>query len=129
MDTTTDKKELEILIEMLMCMKYGWIQHPSYKITYETCAICWNNMFRDYVLETKCGHCYHRECIIEAILHKYKACPECNTAFEKVSEEEKTTATVAGPNINKNKISIIKYKPFRGSSSDGESSFYNNYWC
>lgn len=75
----------EILLEMVMCLYYSWKQHPYYQ-EQGPCAICFDeSMIGEYVLETACGHRYHRSCLITTLIHyKFKECPCCRSLYKKL---------------------------------------------
>jgi len=72
--------EKEILLELLLCYNYGWIQHPFYKKD-KICSICLDNMNNKYVLETHCGHIFDLKCIIGTINHSILKCPDCGSNY------------------------------------------------
>jgi hypothetical protein len=74
----------EILLEVVMCLNYSWKQHPCYHRLGQ-CDICFDDtMVNEYVLETACGHTYHRACLIATLKDfKFKICPTCRVPYSK----------------------------------------------
>ena len=77
------KDSKEILFELVLCSNYGWKQHYSYQNSGQ-CDICFDDsMVGSYVLETACGHAYHRACILPTIIdYKYRVCPTCSKPYK-----------------------------------------------
>ncbi len=89
-DLSSQDQSKEILIEVTMCNNYGWKQHPCYQNSGQ-CDICFDDsMVGKYVLETACGHAYHRNCIIMTLKnYKFMVCPTCSKPYIKTNKKEK----------------------------------------
>jgi len=75
-----DNKMIEM--EILLGWKYGFQFHEIYDKEI-TCNICLDCTKGNLTTELLCGHVYHYECIMTAILiHKCKTCPDCKQIFE-----------------------------------------------
>ena len=75
----TDRKILEkkLLVEALLLMKYGFAFYES-DILHEDCSICSHPLFGQPILETKCFHAYHIDCLMTAIVDfDHVSCPDC----------------------------------------------------
>lgn len=71
----------KILLEMLLCTKYGWTQHPCYKNN-ENCTICLENMMGKYILELACEHKYDYDCILMTLAdYDWLKCPLCELSY------------------------------------------------
>lgn len=82
-----EKLEKEIMIEMLMCTKYGWRQHENYQ-GYQICSVCLDSLHEKYVLELPCEHCYHVDCILLTIAdYNFRKCPYCSKEYKQISEK------------------------------------------
>lgn len=44
----------------------------------QECSICLEALDGDDTLETNCGHLFHRDCIVQALVHNH-SCPNCRT--------------------------------------------------
>ncbi len=57
---------------------------PSIHFEGKTCAICLSDFIENsIVVSTKCGHLYHRECIMEGIMdHELTNCPVCRKTLK-----------------------------------------------
>lgn len=79
---SSQKLEKQISYEMLLCLKYGWKQHPTYKGS-EQCSICLDDLQGKYVLETACNHCYDLECIMTTLTDfSFYKCPSCAKEYK-----------------------------------------------
>lgn len=77
--------EKKILTEAILCLNYGWKQHPNYEMD-RKCCICTDSMKNKYVLETNCGHYYDHDCIMFSVVDfKSNKCPECQKPYKKVN--------------------------------------------
>lgn len=75
----------KILIETILCLNYGWKQHPKCAFD-KQCEICLESMKDKYVLETNCGHFFDYECIMFSMTDfKFYKCPSCQKAYKKVN--------------------------------------------
>ena len=79
--TIEDLKQ-EILVELLLCLNYGWKQHTMG--TKGTCEVCLDDLSNKYVLETPCGHFFDLDCIVATIAtYSYYKCPKCSNPYKK----------------------------------------------
>ena len=75
----------KILIESILCLNYGWKQHPKCTMD-KQCVICLDNVKDKYALETNCGHYFDYDCIMFS-MHDFKfyKCPDCQTPYKKLN--------------------------------------------
>jgi hypothetical protein len=75
----------EITLEMLLCTRYGWQQHPYYEKN-ENCLLCLQPMKGLYALEPPCGCIMHLECHMATMI-QYKhneKCVMCHKRFDMI---------------------------------------------
>ena len=79
-----DKKEKEILVEILLQMKYGFTYYDDFDKE-ESCDICLDSLKDKPVFETPCKHRYDYECLMVTLINfKLLRCPTCNLNYELV---------------------------------------------
>lgn len=75
----------KILIESILCLNYGWKQHPKCTLD-KQCNICLDSIKDKYVLETNCGHHFDYDCIMFSLTDfKFYKCPDCQKPYKKVN--------------------------------------------
>ena len=87
-----------------MSIEYGVTRSGrSFKINKDKCPICLEAIIKDKVT-TKCGHIYHKDCILKSI-NINKKCPYCR----QVVKFEKLISHYEENNINNFKLSKYKF--------------------
>jgi hypothetical protein len=84
-----ERKAIEAEFEMILCVEYGWKQHPKFAGNIE-CKICLDTLKNKYVLETDCKHFFDHACIMETLInHSMFKCPICSKKYTKNNKIEK----------------------------------------
>ncbi|QKF94279.1 zinc finger protein RING-type protein [Fadolivirus algeromassiliense] len=78
---TQSKLQKHIFNEVVLCMHYGWKQHPQYEGSGQ-CEVCMDDLKGKYVLETECKHCFDLECIMTTLDFNFRKCPSCNKPYK-----------------------------------------------
>ena len=79
----------KLLIEATLLRNYGWKRYDKFGED-KDCSICLDTMKDTCVLETECGHVYHPDCIIMAIMeYRARECLEidCSEKYEYMAKE------------------------------------------
>ena len=73
----------------------------------EECSICLEVVDGDDVLKTNCGHVFHRDCIIEALMHN-KNCPNCRAEVYKLEKPVNTEDEQREPSSGAAKLLLVE---------------------
>lgn len=66
----------EFLFEVVI-LRNGATIHDKF-LKKDVCQLCWNDLNNTYTFELKCGHLYHRKCMLDNIIINNKAgCEIC----------------------------------------------------
>lgn len=101
----------DIFVQVLLLYKYGFKQYEKY-VKDTRCNICLDTMKDTYVLETGCGHPFHRKCLMQNISNFNRIkCPEpkCNKKYEVCDDyfKEVIVDDYGWENIKENTTTII----------------------
>lgn len=71
-----------VTTEIILLKECGWKRYINYEGDQE-CKICLDSMKDGYILESKCKHLFHVDCVLRFIvLYENDCCPECMTKIE-----------------------------------------------
>lgn len=81
------KIKKHVALELLFKIHYGWEEYSEW-YTDQECTICMESMQDKYVLMLPCHDLYHHDCILEAVEHGMRTCPDCQQFFKKTDAPE-----------------------------------------
>lgn len=126
MDYKSPTISMQILLELVLVIKYKWKQCLHYvpRTDNEICCLCHELMEDDAVLITPCDHRFHDICALDSIItHKWMKCLQCSKPYDHVSKilTDYTSIQNTATNNVPTTMQLLTYHnnaPDSGSDSD-----------
>jgi len=78
---TKIKSKHDFIAEVILTTRNGWTAELC-NVLDKDCPICFGTVQYQYTLKTRCGHTYHRNCILANMLdYERYICPKCDAAI------------------------------------------------